>query len=349
MYKQWSYKLLSTVGIIIHLIFIDIPKDVLRWVTLREKNVRGQLIVITGGASGLGRCMAQILALERGARIAIIDVNMSGAQETVESIVSKGGQATAYFCDITNNDALQEIANKIGSDHGEVDIVVCNAAVLTFALFNDLTVEQLRQSLEINVLGTINTIRAFLKPMERRNSGQIVAVSSIAGFSGETYGLAYCPTKFAVRGIMECLQMELRDRGLDGIVCTTLCPYFSRTPMTLNIGMRPTSTWFPFMSVQSCSRRMIDAILKEKCICFMPNYVSLVPMIKGLLSVNAARSLREYLGIDYTPASGAMFSHKRASSSSEEYFSSPHVLWWLLVSVLLLLIVSISHISADTL
>lgn len=240
-----------------------------------------------------------------------------------------------------------------------------------------------------------------------------------------------------------------------------LCPYFSRTPMTLNIGMRPTSTWvlclshlfsrynvsfcllintsvpfiapiflfilcfllcsqrgitcckdivtfkssdflekgigwpqfivlwtywllllymklrwffrwFPFMSVQSCSRRMIDAILKEKCICFMPNYVSLVPMIKGwdsaritvsfllrftviksipfrLLSVNAARSLREYLGIDYTPASGAMFSHKRASSSSEEYFSSPHVLWWLLVSVLLLLIVSISHISADTL
>lgn len=87
--------------------------------------------------------MAQILALERGARIAIIDVNMvdftfsivlktsvnhlrlqSGAQETVESIVSKGGQATAYFCDITNNDALQEIANKIGSDHGQSFVII---------------------------------------------------------------------------------------------------------------------------------------------------------------------------------------------------------------------------------
>uniref|UniRef100_A0A1I7WJ46 Ion_trans domain-containing protein n=1 Tax=Heterorhabditis bacteriophora TaxID=37862 RepID=A0A1I7WJ46_HETBA len=80
---------------------------------------------------------------------------------------------------------------------------------------------------------------------------------------------------------MECLQMELRDRGLEGIVCTTLCPYFARTPMVLNAGMRPTCTWFPFMSVDSCSRRMVDAILKEKSLAFMPNYVTLVPSIKG--------------------------------------------------------------------
>ncbi|KIH69085.1 hypothetical protein ANCDUO_00575 [Ancylostoma duodenale] len=121
--------------------------------------------------------------------------------------------------------------------------------------------------------------------MTERNSGHIVAVSSIAGFSGETFGLAYCPTKFAVRAIMECLQMEMRDRGLEvrvAFICKfQLCPYFARTPMVLKMGMRPTSTWFPFMSIDSCSRRMVDAILKEKCVSFMPNYVTLVPMIKG--------------------------------------------------------------------
>ncbi|WKY17227.1 hypothetical protein Q1695_001667 [Nippostrongylus brasiliensis] len=338
MYRQWSFKILSSIGVIIHLLFIDIPKDLLRWLTMTEKEVRGQLVVITGGGSGLGRCMAQILAIEKGARVVIIDVNLEGALETVKTIESRNGKAFAYGCDITNNNNLEEIAASIREEHGTVDIVVCNAAVLTFALFKYLTVEQLRQSLEVNVLGTINTIRAFLKPMEERNSGQIVAVSSIAGFSGETYGMAYCPSKFAVRGVMECLQMELRDRGLDGIACTTLCPYFSRTPMVLNVGMRPTCTWFPFMSVESCSRRMVDAILKEKCISFMPNYVCLVPMIKGLLSVNAARSLREYLSIDYNPNGGMEFSHKRKTLPSDEYFQSPHFVWWLIVFAFFLML-----------
>ncbi|KAK6033749.1 oxidoreductase, short chain dehydrogenase/reductase family protein, partial [Ostertagia ostertagi] len=221
MYNQWSFKLLSTIGILIHLLLVDIPKDIIRWITLNQKNVDKQLIVITGGGSGLGRRMAQILSLEKRARTVILDVNLSGAQETVTSIVSNGGHAYAYQCDISNDEEVQKTAKDIEQEHGKVDIVVCNAAVLTFALFKDLTVDQLQHSIAVNILGTINTIRAFIEPMEQRNSGHIVAVSSIAGFSGETFGLAYCPTKFAVRGIMECLQMELRDRGLEGIVCTT--------------------------------------------------------------------------------------------------------------------------------
>ncbi|KAK5970831.1 Short-chain dehydrogenase/reductase family 16C member 6 [Trichostrongylus colubriformis] len=223
---------------------------------------------------------------------------------------------------------------------GKVDIVICNAAVLTLALFKDLTVNQLRHSMDVNILGTINTIRAFIEPMEERNCGQIVAVSSIAGFYGETFGLAYCPTKFAVRGIMECLQMELRDRGLDGIVCTTLCPYFSRTPMILREGIRPKCTWFPFMSVESCSRRMVDAILKEKCTYFMPNYVTVPAMLKGLLSVNAGRSLRDYLGIEFAPPSGITLPGRRTSSAAEEYFCSPDVTWWLLILTLLPIILN---------
>uniref|UniRef100_A0A7I4Z3L0 Hydroxysteroid 17-beta dehydrogenase 11 n=1 Tax=Haemonchus contortus TaxID=6289 RepID=A0A7I4Z3L0_HAECO len=282
MYNQWSFKILSTIGILIHLLLIDIPKDIIRWITLKQKNVDKQLIVITGGASGLGRCMAKIFSLEKRARTVILDVNLGEAEETVASIVGEGGQAYAYYCDISNDKEVQEIAKQVALTHGKVDIVVCNAAVLTFALFKDLTVDEIRQSLDVNVLGTINTIRAFIGPMEERNSGHIVAVSSIAGFSGETFGLAYCPTKFAVRGVMECLQMELRDRGREGVICSTLCPYFSRTPMVLRVGLRPKCTWFPFMSVESCSRRMVDAILKEKCISFMPNYVSLVAMMKGV-------------------------------------------------------------------
>ncbi|XGW33953.1 hypothetical protein V3C99_018022 [Haemonchus contortus] len=80
---------------------------------------------------------------------------------------------------------------------------------------------------------------------------------------------------------------------------------------------------------------MVDAILKEKCISFMPNYVSLVAMMKGLLSMNTARSLREYLGIDYTPNYGIVLLRRRSPPFSDEYFGSPHVVLWFPIPVLL--------------
>uniref|UniRef100_A0A914UI24 Uncharacterized protein n=1 Tax=Plectus sambesii TaxID=2011161 RepID=A0A914UI24_9BILA len=125
---------------------------------------------------------------------------------------------------------------------GNVDIVVCNAAVLFMKYILDMKDNELQSSVDVNIMGCYNTIRAFLGPMMERNKGQIVTMSSIAGFYGETYGAAYCATKFALRGIMESVEMELYDKGLDGVYCTTICPYFTRTPMILSRNMRPTST-----------------------------------------------------------------------------------------------------------
>ncbi|EYC42867.1 hypothetical protein Y032_0514g2768 [Ancylostoma ceylanicum] len=83
---------------------------------------------------------------------------------------------------------------------------------------------------------------------------------------------------------------------------------------------------------------MVDAILKEKCVSFMPNYVTLVPMIKGLLSLNTARSLREYLGINYDTDCDAELINRRKSSPSEEYFSTSSMIWWFVASSVLVFI-----------
>lgn len=112
--------------------------------------------------------------------------------------------------------------------------------------------------------------------MEKFNSGQIVTVGSVAGYFGETYGMAYCPAKFAIRGMMECLEMEMRDRGFDGIKCTTVSPWFIRTPMILNMGMRPTSRFLPFMSINRAVTQIVDAILKEKIVSFIPFMVGVI-------------------------------------------------------------------------
>ncbi|CAD6189133.1 unnamed protein product [Caenorhabditis auriculariae] len=330
MYSSWNFKIWSTIGVILHLIFIDFPLDILRWLSLRQKNVAGQTIVITGGASGLGKEMALDFG-RRGAKVAIVDVNKEGGDAVVDEIKSSGGTAHYWTCDISDHHQMNKVALEIHERFENVHIVVCNAAILSFAPFMDITNEHLKRSYEVNVLGCVNTIRAFLGKMEQRNSGHIVAVSSIAGFSGETLGLAYCSTKFAVRGVMECLQMEMRDRGLDGIQCTTLCPYFARTPMVLSQGMRPTCTWFPFMSAKTCSRGMVDAILKEKVLAFVPSYVTLVPMIKGLLSQNACKSLREYLGIKYAPNTIDCNSNCQTSPIMAQYYRSPSIFWWILI------------------
>ncbi|VDK80180.1 unnamed protein product [Litomosoides sigmodontis] len=266
---------------LLHVLFVAGPLDFWYWIRASLKCVNGRTVVITGGASGIGKRLAELFAIRLGAKVAILDVNQDGAQETVDNIVESGGIAKCWKCDISQVEEMNECARQINLAFGNVDIVICNAAVLFIGGMLDLTTSQLQKSLDVNVMGTMNTIRAFLHSMEQRNEGQIVAVSSIAGFCGETNGIAYCSTKFAVRGIMQCLEMEMKDKGLNGIRCTTVCPYFTRTPMVLNLRMRPTSIWLPFMSVDRCAYEITDAILKEKNIAFVPCYVSIVAQLKG--------------------------------------------------------------------
>ncbi|GMR31596.1 hypothetical protein PMAYCL1PPCAC_01791 [Pristionchus mayeri] len=334
-HTSWVYKILSTLGVLLHISFIDFPKDVFRWITRREKDISDSVVVVTGAGSGLGRKMAFYFAVKRKARVALIDVNEVGLRECCAEIDNEGGEARSWVADIRDHTNLNTVADEIDIEMGPVSIVVCNAAVLYFGAFLDLKTDEIQRAMDINVMGTINTIRAFLPKMEQRNSGQIVTVSSIAGFAGETYGLAYCPTKFAVRGVMECLQMELRDRGLDGIVCTTLCPYFARTPMILNVGMRPTSTWIPFMSISSCARLMVSAILEEQTLAFIPSPISVIALTKSFCTRSVLLSLRDYLNCRYDPP--ADYQTTRVLKKMANYFRSVHPVWWVIIPPALLI------------
>ncbi|KAF8381637.1 dhs-29 [Pristionchus pacificus] len=352
-HTSWVFKLLSTLGVLLHVVFIDFPKDVYRWMTRSEKDVSDSVVVITGAGSGLGRKMAYYFAVRRKARVALIDVNEEGLRECCAEIDHEGGDARLWVADIRDAANLNTVAEEIDVEMGPVSIVVCNAAVLYFGAFLDLKTNELQKAMDINIMGTINTIRAFLTKMEQLNSGHIVTVSSIAGFAGETYGLAYCPTKFAVRGVMECLQMELRDRGLDGIVCTTLCPYFARTPMILNVGMRPTSTWIPFMSISSCARLMVSAILEEQTLAFIPSPISLIALTKSFCTRSVFLSLRDYLNCRYDPPADYTTTRVLTKVSlfqtiflclfilfivlMSNYFRSVHPIWWAIIPPALLL------------
>uniref|UniRef100_A0A7E4UM66 Short-chain dehydrogenase/reductase 3 n=1 Tax=Panagrellus redivivus TaxID=6233 RepID=A0A7E4UM66_PANRE len=291
----------SLLGLFVHFFFVAIPRDIIRVVKMKPKSVKGQTVVITGGASGLGQRMAEMFALDHGANVAIIDVDKVKAEETVNSIKCRGGTAKYWFCDITKDEDMNKVADEIRDEFGHVHIVICNAAILYFGHMMELTTAQLQRATNVNLMGTIITIRAFLPEMEKVNNGQFVTVSSVAGFFGETYGMAYCPSKFAVRGVMESLENEMRDRGLDGIKCTTVCPWFIRTPMILNMGMRPTSRLLPFMSVTRAAKQIIDAVLKEKSVSFVPWMVAVLVGSRSFLAHHMQKAGRNFLNARYEP------------------------------------------------
>ncbi|CEF62092.1 Epidermal retinol dehydrogenase 2 [Strongyloides ratti] len=349
--KDIKDKIQSTIIILIKLIFLYIPKDILRYLSLKQKDVTSNIIVITGGGSGIGKRVAEILALEKGAYVMILDIDKVNGKKTEKEINDKKGHAKFYYCDVRDSIKLNIIANNIEKEYGKVDIIICNAAILYFALQHQLTDEQIKQAFDVNVHGTLNTIRAFLPSMEKRNEGQIVTICSITGWVGESYGMAYCPTKFAIRGIMETLQMEFDDRNIDGVKTTTIYPYFVRTPMILNKGIRPTSRWIPFMSVNRCSRNVIDAILKEKVHAFVPNYLSIITFVNSLLGRHTRRLMRNYLNCKYTPAPESSFtiidkdcneilseekSPKMPSKKEIFYFKSPSTIWWIIIPTALI-------------
>ncbi|CAD5230907.1 unnamed protein product [Bursaphelenchus okinawaensis] len=300
-HKEKEGKIVASLSFFLNLLLVYLPKDIWRYWTLKEKNVEGQTVVITGGASGIGQRMAEIFALDKKANVAILDIDLKKATEVANDIKAKGGKAEAFRCDVTCTKALEACYEEIKVKFNKVDIIICNAAILYFGHTMELTNEQLQRSFNVNVMGVLNTIRTFLPDFEARNQGQIVCMSSICGYFGETYGMAYCPSKFAVRGIMESIRCEMMDRGLDGIKCTTLYPFFVRTPMILDMGMRPTSRFIPFMSVNRCATAAVNAILKEESQRFIPGYICIMTMAKNLMGHHFTIQARRFMNCRYVP------------------------------------------------
>ncbi|MFH4978829.1 hypothetical protein AB6A40_005538 [Gnathostoma spinigerum] len=141
---------------------------------------------------------------------------------------------------------------------------------------------------------------------------------------------------------MECLAVEMREKGLNNIRFTTIYPYFVRTPMILEKKMRPTSALVPFMSVSRCSNEVVDAILKEKTTAFIPSYIATFAMLKWLLSNGMLRAARDFMNCRYEPFSKSSTNETRKESESfslhkmTDYFQSPHFSWFIIIPAALL-------------
>ncbi|GIY31556.1 hypothetical protein CEXT_580671 [Caerostris extrusa] len=118
---------------------------------MRYKNIKGQVVLITGGGSGIGRLVALRFA-RHGARIVVWDLNLAGAQETAKLVRDQGGEAFAFRCDVSQPEAVYEAAEKVKKEVGKVDILVNNAGIVTGKKLLDCPDEKIKKTFEVNAM-----------------------------------------------------------------------------------------------------------------------------------------------------------------------------------------------------
>jgi short-subunit dehydrogenase len=193
-----------------------------------------QVVLITGGASGVGELIANTLAV-RNVTVAVLDV---------KPIVSENYNIYYYKCDISNLEEIQSVAKEIKEELGEPTIIINNAGVVQGKLILDLTPEDLKQSFGVNVIGQFNMLKVFLPDMIKNNHGHVVTVSSVLGMLGACQLSDYTATKGAVINLHESLRYELDKRYNAKNVRTTLVlPGHIMTPMFSSLSWPKSRIW----------------------------------------------------------------------------------------------------------
>jgi NAD(P)-dependent dehydrogenase (short-subunit alcohol dehydrogenase family) len=184
----------------------------------------GKSVVITGAARGIGAALARRFARE-GARLALLDRDAAEVEKRAEEITATGAQAVAARCDVTSIEDCHAAIGAACEAYGGIDLLVNNAGITHLSRFRDTDVDVVRRVLEVNFFGAVNCTKAALEPLLARR-GQIIVISSVAGFAPLAKRTAYSASKFALHGFFETLRSEHRGDGLGVLLA---CLYYVET------------------------------------------------------------------------------------------------------------------------
>ncbi|TFH65844.1 MAG: SDR family NAD(P)-dependent oxidoreductase [Gemmatimonadales bacterium] len=211
---------------------------------------------ITGASSGLGMGLAIRLAKD-GYAVGLAARRESKLEEVAGRVREQGGTAAIYPCDVSQRDQVTEAVRRCEEELGPVELLVANAGVSVNTRVEAFDAGEVERVIRINLLGAVYATDAVLAGMLERGRGQIVAVSSIAGFAGLPMSAAYSASKGGMTNFFESLRIDLRGTGVD---VTVIMPGFVKTPMTSHNRHR-----MPFlMDLGPAVELMVRAIRKRK-------------------------------------------------------------------------------------
>ncbi len=185
-------------------------------------------VLVTGASSGIGRETAIAFA-KRGAVVGLVARRKDQLDAVAATIATQGGRAIVLVADVTDAEAMREVASKFAADAGGIDVLVAAAgigvATPAWAFDHDVA----RRMIDVNVAGLMNSVAATVPHMLERKRGRIVGLASLAGFRGLPGNATYCAGKSAVIAFLEGIRIDLAPKGI-GV--TTICPGWVNTPMS---------------------------------------------------------------------------------------------------------------------
>lgn len=185
------------------------------------RDLSGKVAVVTGAGSGIGRALALALA-ERGADLAICDVDEAGLKQTQETAAALRCRVLAQRVDVARQEELAAFADRTFAELGRTDVLVNNAGIGLGGPFVDVPLAEWDAIIGINLKGVVSGCHHFLPRMiEAKQGGHVVNISSSAGFIAAPGMSAYTATKYAVLGMSESLAIEMEEHGI-GV--TAVCP-----------------------------------------------------------------------------------------------------------------------------
>ncbi len=189
----------------------------------------GKVALVTGAGSGIGRATAILLAQE-GAAVYVADINESAARAVAEAITSSAGKAQPLGLDVADESAWQRATERILASHGRLDVVVNNAGVSFARPVAEMTLDEWRRVLSINLDGVFLGTRHGIRAMRQGKGGSIVNIASVSGIKPFAGTAAYGASKTAVRLLSKIAAIECADAG-NGIRVNVVSPGGVKTPM----------------------------------------------------------------------------------------------------------------------
>ncbi|KUG08208.1 3-oxoacyl-ACP reductase FabG [Solirubrum puertoriconensis] len=191
------------------------------------KRAQDKVVVITGGANGIGRVASLKFAAE-GATVVIWDINGDKAEATRTEIEALGGKAEAQAVDTTQPEQVEAAAEAVRQKYGRIDVLINNAGITRDATLKKMTLQSWQQVLDVNLTGVFNCTKAVTPHMEAQQAGRIINTASVVGLYGNFGQANYAATKAGLIGLTKTLAKEL---GKHNITVNAVAPGFIATDM----------------------------------------------------------------------------------------------------------------------
>lgn len=243
---------------------------------------KGKTVLITGGASGIGKIMAR-KSLERGVQCLVIwDRNEEGLELVKNEFLNFGILVMTFTVDVMNVDEVRITAQKTRTEAGKIDILINNAGIVVGKYFHEHSHSDISKSMLVNAIAPMHICLEFLPEMMKTDCGSVCNIASSAGLISNPKMSVYAASKWAVTGWSDSLRLEMEQLG-KRVSVTTIMPFFINTGMFDGVK----SKLLPILEPESTAERIIKAIENERKMLAIPLPYWFIRLSQGILPLPA--------------------------------------------------------------